>query len=150
MSATALTRHFLDPLDDALMNALLAGQTVAQAAATCGLPPGQAYQRYARPIFKAAYAEHRGEVLKPTITRLQKLLDKATDMIEGVMNDSLSKNADKLKAAAMVFEFAVDLADRAELYPQLATLHAAANCDEPLTPSEVPATIPPSPEPSNP
>ena len=85
---------------------LLAGDRVSLVAEAVGISERQLWRWLKRPAFRAALSEAQGAAVVTAAAALVGLCLQATDTVEAILQDDTATHAVKLRAAAIVLEYA--------------------------------------------
>ncbi len=97
----------LSPKQAAVMAALLFAPSIAEAAKRCHMSQRSIFRYLKDPLFVACYQDARRELVEHAICQLERMTEKAVQVLEQVMDDPLSKSAAKVMACRTVLHLVV-------------------------------------------
>jgi len=113
----------------ALIAALLAAPSLADACRELGLPESTAHRWLKDPIFDAAYRTAKAACLGQAIGRVQALAASAVEVLQQVMEDTDTPAAVRVQAAAKVLDVAMKAAGGEQVEERIAALEVALHGD---------------------
>lgn len=115
----------LNPRQIRAIEALLDGQTITEAAETAGVARQTLTRWLRQPVFKQALNEAMTEALNDLSCRLVGLGDSAANSLQKVLKSATARDADQIRAAAVVLRGMQEMRELAALENRLAVLEAA-------------------------
>lgn len=112
------------------LTALLAGATVAGAAEAAGVDPRTVTRWRESEAFRAALADGQAEMLASTVRALATVARAAVGVLGRTLLDESARPADKLRAAAIVLERVLPLAELVDLAARVAALEGAKDAQQ--------------------
>lgn len=114
-------------LKDKAICALLACDTVPEAAKRIGVGERTLWRWMKKEDFKEAFADARKELVRHAIARVQSVLGEAIEVLRAVMSDSDAPASARVSAAKCVIETALKATEIEELEERVAKLEELAD-----------------------
>ncbi len=118
-------QHGLSPGQGRAISALLACQSIEQAAKQAGISPRTLHRWLTDPDFQAALTEAEGAAIAEATRRLVGLSDAAITTVASLMLDKGASPTVRLRAATSVLDYLLRLRELANVEERLAALEAA-------------------------
>lgn len=113
--------------DDAIICALLANGTTADAAAALGCNPRTIRIRLQKPTFRARYERERSEILRACSARLHSRLVDAVDTLAEIMQDRNTAAQTRANAAQTILQTALRYTELVDIVSRIDALETRLN-----------------------
>lgn len=111
----------------AAIRALLTGASYPEAASVSGVHENTIGQWMKNPAFISALHQAENEAMQIISRSLVSIADKATETLENVLGNSLTRDSSKIRAADVVLGRLLDIRSMAELEERIKKLEEAQN-----------------------
>jgi transposase-like protein len=112
---------------EALIAALLSGETIDDAARQVGIHSATAYRWLHVPSVQQAYLAARRELVKHAVVQLQSACGEAVQTLREIMTDTSAPSSSRVRAAVSVLELSLRAVEIEDLAERVARLEAERN-----------------------
>ncbi len=119
------TRQNVTRKQQAFLDLILSGQTIKQAAASCGISRMTAYRWLRLPAVQNALQEAQGELLAQAMRRLLALQERAIGEFTRLLDDTLTPAGTRLQAAKVILDAGLRYFEANELTARIEALEKA-------------------------